>query len=258
MASRRLQALALCLTFVAILGSNSVNAAKLIIEDTLNPINCGCTDVDPHDSFLSGHVGFQCFDQARFGACSQPFMQTAIREIDEGYCQISCGRCDCCKSMEKILKQQGLNMFAWALNFTEYGEYIAMPGFMATLLAPTDDAMNDMLGKLGYENKEAVESDSNAKGIVGDIARYHILLPIAEIDSLWSAPFMRKNAVMLSAIRSGTRTVGSHTGDNGGQHILLQGAKSNASILQTDIEACKGFIQVLDTALIPFAMTGYN
>ncbi|MEW5300813.1 MAG: hypothetical protein WDW36_003717 [Sanguina aurantia] len=175
--------------------------------------------------------------------------------------------------MEKILKQQGLNMFAWALNFTEYGEYIAMPGFMATLLAPTDDAMNDMLGKLGYENKEAVESDSNAKGIVGDIARYHILLPIAEIDSLWSAPFMRKNAVMLSAIRSGTRTVGSHTvgghtitanvyvgpeGDNGGQHILLQGAKSNASILQTDIEACKGFIQVLDTALIPFAMTGYN
>lgn len=66
-----------------------------------------------------------------------------------GYCQISCGRCDCCKSMDKILKQQGLNMFAWALNFTEYGEYIAMPGFMATLLAPTDDAMNDMLGKLG-------------------------------------------------------------------------------------------------------------
>lgn len=51
--------------------------------------------------------------------------------------------------MDELLHAQGLDMFLWALNFTEYGDYVTKPGFMATLLAPTDDAMNAMIKKLG-------------------------------------------------------------------------------------------------------------
>lgn len=273
MAIQRPRAVGICLTLVAMIGACSVHAARLIIEDTDNPIICGCTDVDPHSSFLSAKVAYPCWEQEGFGACEQPFMSMAIREIDEGYCQISCGRCDCCKSLGILLEENGLDMFAWALNFTEYGPYTLRPGFMATLLAPTNDAMNTMLAKLGYKDQQAVMDSTDAQNIIADIARYHVLLPIQEIDSLWSAPFMQKNAVMLSAVKTGLRTIGGHTlgghtitanvfvgkeGTNGGMHILLTGAKSNASILEKDIEACKGWIQVVDTALIPFAMTGYN
>lgn len=65
-------------------GACSVHAARLIIEDTDNPIICGCTDVDPHSSFLSAKVAYPCWEQEGFGACEQPFMSMAIREIDEG------------------------------------------------------------------------------------------------------------------------------------------------------------------------------
>ncbi|KXZ51061.1 hypothetical protein GPECTOR_14g47 [Gonium pectorale] len=96
----------------------------------------------------------------------------------KGYCQISCGRCPCCPTLDSVLKDKGLGMFRWMLNFSDEGEKTRMPGYMATLLAPTDGAIWAALNKLGYSSKEAVEKDKNARDIMADLGRYHVLVPV--------------------------------------------------------------------------------
>lgn len=67
-----------------------------------------------------------------------------------GYCQISCGRCDCCPSLAAAAEQAGLTEFLWAMNrSTTHVEDLNQPGLMATVLAPDNNAMQTLFDKLG-------------------------------------------------------------------------------------------------------------
>lgn len=67
-----------------------------------------------------------------------------------GYCQISCGRCSCCPTLTQAALQAGLTEFVWAMNrsYTNV-ENLDQPGLMATVMAPDNNAMNTLFGKLG-------------------------------------------------------------------------------------------------------------
>ncbi|GLC36965.1 hypothetical protein PLESTM_000523400 [Pleodorina starrii] len=253
-----LSALANILT--AAVTSTAVQQQRTTPKSTLKPndpqlgIPCGCSDVDPRDSFLRAKVDYSCFDQARFGACGQSFMLETPEEVPEGYCQISCGRCSCCPTLDSVLRDKGLEMFRWLLGFSDEGAKIKLPGYMVTLLAPTDSAVWAALNRLGYKSKEDVERDSNAKNVLADIGRYHVLAPVEPLKATWTTPFMRSNIEMYTAVSNG-KTVTARQ-DNGGK-VTIQSPKSSANVVERDIYACKGYVQVLDAVLIPWSMTGY-
>lgn len=67
-----------------------------------------------------------------------------------GYCQITCGRCDCCPTLTEAATQAGLTEFVWAMNrSTSNVESLSQPGLMATVMAPDDNAMRTLFGRLG-------------------------------------------------------------------------------------------------------------
>ncbi|EFJ47574.1 hypothetical protein VOLCADRAFT_117809 [Volvox carteri f. nagariensis] len=217
---------------------------------------CGCSDVDPRDSFLQANVAYSCYDQARFGSCNQAFMLETPEEVPEGsYCQISCGRCPCCPTLDGVLRAKGLEMFRWLLSFSDEGSKTKMPGYMATLLAPTDAAVWTALNRLGYSSKEAVEGDGSAKAILSDIGRYHVLHPVEPLKATWTTPFMRGDVAMYTAVSNG-KTVSARQDANSGK-VTVSSPKSSATIIERDLYACKGFVQVVDAVLVPWAMKGY-
>jgi hypothetical protein len=116
-----------------------------------NPLPCECTDVDPRKEFILP-AEFTCYEQGvSFKQCEAEFMRQTIIEIPEGYCQITCGRCDCCPSLLNATAAAGAAEFAWALAATGAGGGVnfSEPGAMATFLAPDDNAMRDLFGRLG-------------------------------------------------------------------------------------------------------------
>ena len=62
-----------------------------------------------------------------------------------GYCQITCGRCPCCQTVSQVLAARGLTSFLAAVQATPLGFQLAQPGFMATVLAPTNAAFTTFL-----------------------------------------------------------------------------------------------------------------
>ena len=57
-----------------------------------------------------------------------------------GYCQISCGRCECCSTLSEVLGNSSLTHLAQAAEMAGFTAQLSQPGTMLTLLAPTDEA----------------------------------------------------------------------------------------------------------------------
>lgn len=211
---------------------------------TPNPLSCTCTDVDPRESFIST-VPFTCWEQYKFGSCNQSFMLDSIKEVSEGYCQISCGRCSCCPSLQEAALQAGLTEFIWAMNrSSSHVEGLTQPGLLATLMAPNDNAMRTLFDKLG--GKAAIESNDGVRNKLASIMSYHVVRPVPGYEA-FTTPFMLEG-VALKTFKNGTDlTVESNTGGN----IKVKGGSTSADITQKDIYACKGFINVLNWYLLP-------
>jgi hypothetical protein len=80
--------------------------------------------------------------------CGQKFLLETPEEVPEGYCQISCGRCPCCQTFSQVLHDSAW-WWGWMVNLTEFGPQTALPGFMATMLVPSDDAVRALMSSLG-------------------------------------------------------------------------------------------------------------
>ncbi|KAF6265111.1 hypothetical protein COO60DRAFT_1633864 [Scenedesmus sp. NREL 46B-D3] len=156
-----------------------------MISGTPNPLPCTCTDVDVRVSFISV-VDYTCWQQFTFGNCAQKFMLDSIKEVPEGYCQISCGRCPCCGSLAAAAEAAGLTEFAWAINKTTGDRLgpITAPGFAATLMAPDNNAMNSLFDKLG-----AHCHDAGVQGKLANIMAYHVVRPLPGYEA-WTSPFL--------------------------------------------------------------------
>lgn len=85
-------------------------------------------------------VLYHCCRHCFYRCCAQ----------NPGYCQISCGRCNCCPTLTEAALQAGLTEFVWAMNRSVSNvESLGQPGLMATVMAPDDNAMRTLFDKLG-------------------------------------------------------------------------------------------------------------
>lgn len=76
-------------------------------------------------------------------------MMLTVDEVPEGYCQISCGRCDCCATVLEVLREQGFAALADAAVAVGLESILSNPGFETTMLAPSDTAMQRAAADLG-------------------------------------------------------------------------------------------------------------
>lgn len=211
-----------------------------------NPLPCTCTDVDVRVSFISV-VEYTCWQQYTFGNCAQKFIMDSIKEVPEGYCQISCGRCPCCSSLAAAAEAAGLTEFWWAMNKTTGDRLgpLTAPGFAATLMAPDNNAMNSLFDKLG--GKDRILSDDGVRGKLATIMAYHAVKPVPGYEA-WTTPFLLPGT-QLQTFKDGATLEVVEGGDGG--NIKVQGAGSSAEITQKDIYACKGYINRLNWYLLP-------
>ena len=87
--------------------------------------------------------------------------------VSEGYCEITCDRCDCCPSMMTMLSRRGLDTFRMILQLmanTEGSKSVAVslqnPSFVSTVFAPTNDAFSRLFALLKTTREEFLTETS--------------------------------------------------------------------------------------------------
>ncbi|KAJ9507688.1 hypothetical protein QJQ45_019134 [Haematococcus lacustris] len=261
------------------------NAAKTLADpdEPVSTLPCTCSDIDPRPYFTAvGALSVTAEPGGMQHAMFTPFghSDTTLRDEEEQqqkdrsavqlgswsqdlpwvlgcyaaacYCQISCGGCTCCKPLAGVLADKGFKAFAWLLNLTSVGALVQQPGYMATLIAPHDKAVEDGLKSLGYSSLQAAQSDSNAASKLSNSALLHVVPPVPVIRALWTAPFMRGGEKMYTALTDGkNQSVPlTATTNSEGTRVKLEGARNSGWLYETDIFACKGYINAIDTMLL--------
>lgn len=217
-------------------------------DGTRDPIEvpCQCSDADPR-WYASGQIIQTCLEAKRMGKCWDQFMFGGDADlIPEHYCQITCGRCNCCKSFYDLIQQYGGNEFLSLVDRDgEIKDYLKEVGNTATVLVPSNEAIQNAKKEYG--------SSLDIKNVL----KYHILPP-NKYNALWSTPFMALGPEMetmntnAAPLQSSKFPIPANTTWEGGlSGFTITGAKNSAKVLQSDINACKGYVTFIDSVLIP-------
>eukprot|EP01025_Chloroclados_australasicus_P021641 TRINITY_DN2270_c0_g1_i1.p1 TRINITY_DN2270_c0_g1~~TRINITY_DN2270_c0_g1_i1.p1 ORF type:complete len:405 (-),score=35.02 TRINITY_DN2270_c0_g1_i1:283-1362(-) len=216
-------------------------------EGVPNPLDCICTDVDPRAGYNKAPSS-ECFEQSMLGKCDEGFMFDTIGELPEGYCQITCGRCDCCNNLNNLLLDENLLEFQGALNALGFENWLRNAGWQVTLMAPTNEAFLDGLTSLGYSRETAYED----KDFLTTVILYHILPREPYLRAIFLSPFMYDGAQINTYLQDYSTPDQIFFSVNKNNNISASSPVNSAKIIKTDIESCKGAIQILDTLLVPY------
>ncbi|CAD7695315.1 unnamed protein product [Ostreobium quekettii] len=228
---------ALLLALAAAVGGQSVE---------LKPLGCDCSDIDPREGFDGPPIEGTCSLQRQWGQCDEPFLLNTIEEIPEGYCQITCGRCPCCKTYRQIALDEGFQEFVNAMDATNMGEYLDNPGFMASFLVPPEGSIYEWLQPKSNVAIDATTLSAAEKANLQALLQIHIVLPEARANAPWTSPFFLDGVHM--ATMEGRALAVRQTG---GQAVILNGQTNQVNLLGGDKEACKGFLLLVDGVLTP-------
>eukprot|EP01023_Acetabularia_acetabulum_P028814 TRINITY_DN2721_c0_g1_i1.p1 TRINITY_DN2721_c0_g1~~TRINITY_DN2721_c0_g1_i1.p1 ORF type:complete len:359 (+),score=75.26 TRINITY_DN2721_c0_g1_i1:156-1232(+) len=216
-------------------------------EGVANPLSCICTDVTPRVGYNKPPT-FECFDQQMAGKCEESFMYDTIGELPEGYCQRTCGRCDCCQTLYSLLQENDLSEFLGALMQLGFENWLLNHGWDVTLLAPTNAAFLDGLADMGYSREQAY-ADSD---FLTTIMLYHILPREPYLRAIYTSDFMQDGDKINTYLNDfDTPDQVSITRD-AADNIYVNSPVTRAVIQTVDVESCKGSIQVLDSLMTPY------
>jgi hypothetical protein len=205
------------------------------------PNNCQCSDAPPR-WYGSGDVITTCLDAKRDGQCWANFMFGGDADlIAEHFCQITCGRCNCCKDLYETIREYGGTEFLRLVDRdSEVREFLQEAGNAATILVPTNEAMRDIW-----------VDDANA------VLKYHILPPNG-VNALWTTPFMSLGVEMQTMLSGAALTTEKFalpkntTWEGGLTGFQIQGRNNAVNVVRSDVaSACKGYITFIDGVLKP-------
>ncbi|KAI7844504.1 hypothetical protein COHA_001863 [Chlorella ohadii] len=219
-------------------------------------LKCQCSDADPRGQDTQ-EVTYNCFHQRLFQKCSETYMFDANAELaPEGFCQISCSRCNCCEPPTDVLKTLGANRFLQALEATQPSlkDLLSHPGYTANLLVPTDDAFDAALAKYGTLLQNPA--------FLTELLKFHIVPPEPVRRGLWSSPLMSVGP-KLYTLYDGPETLSvprftlpsNVTWEGGLAGFKIQGPYNAATVVKSDVTACKSLITLIDSVLLPFDPT---
>lgn len=206
------------------------------------PNNCQCSDAAPR-WYSNGEIAATCLEAKARGQCWDPFMFGGDADlIAEHFCEITCGRCNCCKDLYETIKQYGGDKFLELVDRDgEMSSFLKEVGNAATVLVPTNEAMRGV-------------SVDNVK----DVIQYHVL-PQNAVNALWTTPFMSLGVEMQTMnnnagpLRTEPFDLPANTTWEGGlTGFQIQGKNNAVNVVRSDISsACKGYITFVDGVLLP-------
>jgi hypothetical protein len=96
--------------------------------------------------------------------------------------------------------------------------------------------------------KDRIQSDTGARDRLAAVLDLHVLPALPDTRAVWTTPFFATGARLPTAARGAAlEVVGS--GDGG---IVVKGpGGKTATVTKKDVYACKGFVNVLDSYLVP-------
>jgi uncharacterized surface protein with fasciclin (FAS1) repeats len=198
--------------------------------------NCQCSDIVPV-YYAGARANGTCLSQVAQGNCNAPFMQTtATAEVNDGYCDISCGRCKCCKTYAEMLPAVGSNLFLQMANAAGLKANLTSPAYSFTILAPPDAAIMKYLAASGLTLQAALANLPLLRTIVS----YHILPNVPVLDAWWSTPFFLPGTV-LSTLLGPTATI----------TVNLKGKLNGVAMAMKDSPTCKGNVIPINAVLQP-------
>lgn len=217
-------------------------------DGTRDPIDvpCQCSDAEPR-AYGDGKIITSCLEAKKQGLCWNNIMFGGDADLlPEHYCQITCGRCNCCRDFYSLIQQYGGNEFLSLVDQDqEIGNLLKESGFTATVLVPSNQAVQEAKDKYGNID-------------VYKVLRYHILPPNEKYNALWSTPFMSLGPQMTTSLADAGPLTSSKfalppntTWEGGLTGFTITGANNEATVLQSDVNACKGYITFIDSVLIP-------
>eukprot|EP01026_Neomeris_dumetosa_P014508 TRINITY_DN15292_c0_g1_i1.p2 TRINITY_DN15292_c0_g1~~TRINITY_DN15292_c0_g1_i1.p2 ORF type:complete len:499 (-),score=39.01 TRINITY_DN15292_c0_g1_i1:311-1807(-) len=161
--------------------------------------------------------------------------EASIDSLDGGKEQVD-GEC---KTVGEIVaKQSNLAVLAAAIESAKLGEFVSDPSAIFTVFAPTDEAFQKVAARLGMTIEQLI-SNPALPSIVG----YHIIPGVAAYSSeLYS------DQKLSSSIKQDVSVGIPPTGE-----ILINGfeASNTATVITSDIQACKALVHIIGTVLIP-------
>ena len=206
------------------------------------PNNCQCSDAEPR-WYSNGEVITTCLDAKKNGQCWANYMFGGDADlISEHFCEITCGRCNCCKDLYETIRQYGGNDFLQLVDQDgEVREFLQEAGNAATILVPTNEAMRGV-------------SVDDMKAVL----KYHIL-PANAVNALWTTPFMALGVEMQTMNdQAGPLTTtafpipANTTWEGGLSGFQIRGKNNAVNVVRSDIAAaCKGYITFVDGILDP-------
>eukprot|EP01023_Acetabularia_acetabulum_P019920 TRINITY_DN2025_c0_g1_i4.p1 TRINITY_DN2025_c0_g1~~TRINITY_DN2025_c0_g1_i4.p1 ORF type:complete len:507 (-),score=74.64 TRINITY_DN2025_c0_g1_i4:345-1865(-) len=226
--------------------------------DIPNPLTCLCSDIQPQqDTKDSDFFPADCVEVEELGLCNnQTFIELMPVQVPEGFCMRTCGRCDCCFSLQKVAKQQNLNIFLQIAAATGFSPDLSKDGFLATVLAPTDEAFEAAFEILGI----SLDQIEDYVLFLKDIIAYHIIPPHPFFDALWTTPFFVDDMQAETSLQ-GQNTLAStqvrplqfqNDGSSAGSVI---GQESTANVVVGDLEGCKSYLTIIDNVLLPYDLS---
>ncbi|KAL4426862.1 hypothetical protein ABPG77_006648 [Micractinium sp. CCAP 211/92] len=220
-------------------------------------LDCQCSDADPRDE-ATQTVKFGCWYQRAYGKCQETYMFDANAELaPEGFCQISCSRCNCCQSAWDVAQSLGATRFLQAAEVAQPSlkAMLQHPGFTGTLLVPTDAAWDAALARF--------QSLLQTPAALQELLKFHILPPEPVRRGLWTSPFLSLGP-KLYTLSDGPQTLNSSrfalpadvTWRGGLTGFTISGPFNAATVVKSDVQACKAFVTLIDTVLLPFDPAG--
>ncbi|PSC73937.1 Beta-Ig-H3 fasciclin [Micractinium conductrix] len=236
-------------------------------------LDCQCSDADPRAED-SQEVVFGCFWQKQFEKCNETYMcgvggrrwgagglfDANAELAPEGFCQMSCSRCSCCKPLADVLRELGANRFLQAPQAVEASQpglagLLAHPGYTATLLVPTDAAFDAALARYQGLLQNA--------GALNELLKFHVLPPEPVRRGLWSSPFLSLGP-KLYTLYDGPQTLSTSrfplpptaTWRGGLTGFQIKGPFNAANVVKSDVPACKALVTVIDSVLLPWNPAG--
>lgn len=129
-----------------------------------------------------------------------------------------------------------------------YGQIAKQPGWMVTLLAPDNSAMQEAVNSLGFDSMEAAAQDGGARSTLANLVKYHILPPVEWTRATWTTPFMRRGEQMPTALEG--HSIAAEALEDG--KVKLMSPKTTAYLYSKDRYACKGHVNIINKVLEPW------
>eukprot|EP01025_Chloroclados_australasicus_P024309 TRINITY_DN24411_c1_g1_i5.p1 TRINITY_DN24411_c1_g1~~TRINITY_DN24411_c1_g1_i5.p1 ORF type:complete len:660 (-),score=71.71 TRINITY_DN24411_c1_g1_i5:31-2010(-) len=227
---------------------NELNSRpKVPVALTSGGNNCTCTDIMPPGQ------DFTCEEQRVMGKCEADWMFNTT--LSEGYCQTTCGRCQCpqieieesaeipCAPFREFLnKTEGISLYASLFQQEVMDSFIdSILGHRVTILVPRDEGFQQFLNDLNIDI-QALTDDP-----------FIVLSSIIQPNVLSMGAYQTRDflSTQMLLTQSGfTIKVDALPDDQQGWYFSGDRGEI-AAIVQPDIRLCQAIVQIISQPVIP-------